>query len=295
MSNRQWNRGRAGTAIAALAWLLGAACAGEHSGPPGLIARLALAGGGPSTCSGYLADVENGFRLDADTSTPGSSPQIVFEMAIPGSATTILLTHDVVITLPAAFGFQGFGTPGASAGSWDFDFSNPGNGAFDPIVGLFDYRIPHRAVGPNDAYADTLANGVYDAGIDSTATHSIGGGGAHVFTLTLPSGGTNNNGAGGNCSYFDTDVRFTLPAGIVTLPAAPGSYDVTIVATSVDPDTGDGDDGQGVAPSIYQRTVPVSVPEPAASLGAGAVATALAALGRARRRSHRDGADAQPR
>lgn len=295
MSRRQWNRGRTGTAIAALAWLLGAACGGEDSGPA-LLAALVPRGAGACGTS-YLGSVEDGFSLDVDTSTPGASPALVFEMFIPGSspANQILLTRQVVITLPASFGFLGFGAPGASAGSWDFDFSNPGNGAFDPIAGLFDYRIPHLAVDANNAYADTRLNDAYDAGIDSTAVHSLGGGGAHVFTISLPSGGTNNNGAGGNCSYFDTDTRFTLPAGIVTLPSSPGTYDVAIVATSVDPDTGDTDDGQGTAPSIYQRTVPVTVPAPATSLGAATSALALAALARARRRSVADRADPQPR
>jgi hypothetical protein len=258
-------------------FLLGMACAGEHS--QSFFALAAFAGG---PCgSAYLADVEDEFRLDVDLATPGASPAIVFEMAIPGfPGDQILLTRQIVITLPASFGFAGFDALGVPVGQWDFDFGS--ELSFDPPA---DYTIPHRATGANQAYADTFGNGVYDPGIDSTATHTTGGGGEHVFTVTLPSGGTNNNGAGGNCSYFDTDTRFTLPAGIVTLPGTPGSYDVSITATSVDPDTGDQDDGQGTAPTVYQRVVPVSVPEPTAAAGALA---AIAALGwRARRRAAR--------
>jgi hypothetical protein len=270
-------------AIAGAFWLLGAACAGEHAGGSFLAAALVPRAGG--VCgSAYLADVADDFRLDADTSTPGASPPVVFEMFIPGSSPTnrILLTRRIVITLPAAFGFAGFGVPGTSVGAWDFDFSNPGNGVFDPFGNPSDYRIPHRATGTHTAYADTLLNGTPDAGIDSTVTHALGNGGTHVFTIEMPSGGTNNNGFGGNCSYFDTDVRFTLPAGIVTLPVSAGEYDVSIVATSVDPDTGDDDDGQGTAPTVYQRTVPVAVPEATSMF---ATAAAVLALARLRRRA----------
>ena len=258
-------------------WLLNAACAGEDS-VSGLGALLA-----PPTCSDYLAAVESSMRFDADLSTPGATPSLTFEMNIPGFATTILLTRQIVITLPAAFGFAGFDALGAGAqiGQWDFDFTNPDNGVFDPLgPSGYDYRIPNFATGANTAYADTRLNDSYDAGIDSTGVHSIGPGGAHVFTLTLPSGGTNNKGAGGNCSYFDTDTRFLLKAGIVQLPPAAGSYDVTVVATSVDPDTGDADDQQGTAPTVYQRTIPVTVPEPTAGTLGAAVIAILAGLRR---------------
>lgn len=262
-------------------FLLGTACAGEDS--PGLRALAAFAGG---PCgSAYLADVEDEFRLDVDLSTPGTSPALVFEMAIPGfPGNQILLTREIVITLPASFGFAGFDAlgPGAQIGQWDFDFGS--DLSYDPPA---DYTIPHRAISANQAYADTRANGTYDAGIDSTATHATGAGGEHVFTVTLPSGGTNNNGAGGNCSYFDTDTRFTLPAGIVTLPSTPGSYDVAIRATSVDPDTGDQDDGQGTAPTVYQRVVAINVPEPERAAAALAAIAMLGSL--TRRRAARGG------
>ena len=280
MTSRRWNPTRNATAIGAALWLLGSACAGEHSA---LLLAAALAPrGASSTCSRYLADVENQFHLDADTSVPGSSPPIVFDMSIPGasSLTQILLTHDVVITLPASFGFAGFGSAGAPIGSWQFEWYDP-NGTFDPSAPS-DYRhtIPHYAVDADHGYADTLLNGAYDGGIDSTVAHATGGSGEHVFTIAMPSGGTNNGGfdPSNPCSYFDADTRFTLPAGIVTLPQTPGDYDVTIVATSVDPDTGDANDQQGTPPTVYQRTAPIHVPEPAPTL-AGAAAT-LAVLAR---------------
>jgi hypothetical protein len=253
------------------------ACAGEVS--VGLLA--AVAGNGPVGCGdSYLAATESSMSLDAQLDTPGATPAVVFEMFMSFSQPPgpILLTRQAVFTLPAEFGFLGFdalGGPGPiQVGQWDFDYTNPGNGVFDPLGPFgYDYRIPHFAIDANTAYADSLPNDSYDAGTDAIATHSLGPGGTHVLTLVLPSGATNNNGFGGNCSYFDTDVRFTLPAGILQLPQAAGSYDVTVVATSVDPDTGDADDQQGTPPTVYQRTIPVTVPEPAAGmLGAAAIA-----------------------
>jgi hypothetical protein len=263
-------------------WLIGSACGGEAR-----IALLSPSGGACGTV--YLAGVESTFDLDPGDSTAGASPELVFEMYIPGSLPDgkILLTRTVVITLPAAFGFEGFDALGAGAqiGAWDFDYSNP-NLVWDPLSPLgYDYRIPHFAIDFDTAYADTLLNGSYDAGVDSIVEHTTGAGGAHVFSILMPSGGTNNGGFDPDdpCSYFDTDTRFTLPAGIVRLPATPGSYEVTVVATSVDPDTGDADDGLGAPPTVYQRPVEVFVPEPSASLAA-AVAGGVLALVRLRRR-----------
>lgn len=242
-------------------------CAGEHS----TALRLAAFAGGPCPTA-YLEDVEDEFVLDVDLTTPGAAPEIVFEMAIPGlPGDVILLTREVTITLPAEFGFNGFGAPGADVGHWDFDFGT--DKVYDPP---FDYRIPHRAIDAHQAYADTFLNGSYDAGIDSLATHSVDGSGTHVFEVVMPSGGTNNNGVGGSCSYFPTDTRFTLPAGIVVLPSAAGQYEVSITVTSVDPDTGDDDDGAGTPPSVYQRVVPISVPEPGATARALASGATLA-------------------
>ncbi len=155
----------------------------------GEVQNAALIAAGFSSCdTTYLADIESDFAAQVDLATPGGSPQILFDAYIPGSTTKILQTYQLTITLPAAFGFNGFGAAGASVGQLDFNFGS------DHIFDQSDYTIPHRAIDANNAYADSLKNGVYDAGIDATATHTIGQGGAHVFTITLPSGGTSYGG-----------------------------------------------------------------------------------------------------
>ncbi len=252
------------------------ACVGERSDEVAMLAALSPRGALACGAS-YLEVTESSMNLVADLGTPGATTGIVYEMNIPFAAGPLLKTRQVVFTLPAAFGFNGFNALGSSEiGTWEFDFAPP-FGTFNP--GTVGYTIPHYPIDANTAYADAKKNGSYDAGVDPTATHSLGVGGAHVFTLDLPLGGANQ---GGNCSYFDTDVRYTLIDGILELPAVAGTYDASILATSVDPDTGDADNHAGVAPTTYQRTVPVTVPEPGAELSAIAAAAALAVV-RARR------------
>jgi hypothetical protein len=194
---------------------------------------------GESACdTTYLADIENDFDAQVDLATPGAAPLIVFDAYVPGSTTKILQTYSLQITLPPAFGWSGFGAAGASVGQLDFNFGN------DHDFDQSDYTIPHRAIDANTAYADSLANGVYDAGVDAVATHQLGPG----------------------------------SAGIVQLPATPGSYDMEIDALSVDPDTGDATDNAGLPPISYARTFPIQVPEPAPLLAAIAAMASLAAL-----------------
>jgi hypothetical protein len=260
--------------------ILGSACGEVRQ--PGLAAFFLPRAAGGTCGTVYLEGIEDSFKLGADLSTPGSSPQVVLDAFVPGSpGNQILLTRSLVLTLPADFGFQGFDALGAGAqvATWDFDFSNPGNGIFDPFGSPSDYRIPIFAIDADHAYADSLLNGSYDAGIDPEVIHSVGTSGEQVFTLELPSGGTNNNGDANNpCSYFSTDTRFTLASGIVTLPSSAGGYALGVDATSVDPDTGDADDMQGTPPVSYQRSFPITVPEPAAALAGAAALAALLAL-----------------
>lgn len=236
-------------------------------------------GANPDCDGTYIAAVEDDLDGTVDTSTPGDAPEVTLFAYVPGTTTKILQTYELSITLAPEFNFLGFGNAGASVGQYDFDFTNPNNHIFDPDLLPSDYRIPHITIDSNTAYADSKKDGVYEAGVDAIAMHTTTPGGSDVFTMILPSGGTKR---GGHCSYFDTDIRFTLPAGVVQLPAVPGSYDVMLTATSVDPDTGDANDHQGKPPIVYQRTIAVWVPEPGASaLGLAAIAP-LAALARRR-------------
>ncbi|RIL06792.1 MAG: hypothetical protein DCC71_05310 [Proteobacteria bacterium] len=274
---------RAAIAAAGALWLLGTAC-GEVSSPG--LRMLAAAGGACGTV--YLAGIEESFALGGDLTVPGASPALTFDAFVPGAfGDQILLTRELTLRLPDEFGFAGFDFAGAGtvAAEWMFDYSDfpdPFNQVFDEA----DYVIPVRATGADSAYADALANASFDDGQDPTVTHALAGE-QRVFSVFLPSGGTNNNGnASDPCSYFPTATRLALPAGLVTLPAQPGSYTVEVLATSVDPDTGDLNDQQGAPPMAYQRSFQVQVPEPDGAL-AGAASLGALAL-RARRARARE-------
>jgi len=260
---------------------VGALLAGVLGGCVGEVAPGGGGAGGGTCGDSYLAAVADTMRVQVSPATPGATPPVVFEMAIPGpgagAGQPILKTRQIVVSAPDAVGFLGFDALGAGAviGAWEFDYAFP-DGDWDGA----NYTIPLRAQSAASAYGDNLLNGAYDAGVDGVATHQLVGN-EHVFTVTLPGGGANN---GTPCSYFDTDVRFTLQAGILQLPATPGSYPISVTATSVDPDTGDTDDGQGAPPQVYQRMTSLVVPEPDPALGAAAAFAALAAVRRRRDR-----------
>jgi hypothetical protein len=148
-----------------------------------------------------------------------------------------LQTRDAVITYPAAFGFNGFLALGPAetvigALGVDFDFD------FEP-----DLTLPLRGLTAETAYVDGNASGGFDAS-DPLLVH----GGAHVFTLALPRGG--DGLARTKVGRMALRFAFALYGGILVNPAA-GTYALGGTFTSVDPDSGDGDDAQGTAPTSF--------------------------------------------
>lgn len=232
----------------------------------------------------YLEALESSFDYSVDTLEAGQSTGLQFFVSTLNDPT--LETYRVDITLPAEFTFNGFDALGSGAqiGRWEFEWFQA-DGTFDP--NNIGFTIAEWAVDAHTAYADSFVNGGYDAGVDPVATHTVGGGGEHRLALILPMGGADQ---GGNCTFFASDIRFTLFGGFFQLPAQPGDYTVSLTATSVDPDTGDATDGQGTEPSTYLRDVVVTVvPEPSSALLAGAALLVVVALSRAGRSMGRRG------
>lgn len=240
-----------------------------------------VASGAPGDCGDvYLEAVENAVTLSLDSTVVGQPTGIRLEAFFPDHlATPILKSRRVVIRAPKEFQFQGFEALGqdAEVGRMEFDFANP-DGVFEE--NQIGATIPFFASGPTTAYTDNKFNGIFDSGIDPTVSFTEELSGELVFDFQLPEGGANNGTA---CHYFAFDARYTLLTGLILLPDTPGIYQFEVAATSVDPDTGNDDDSSGTAPSSFQKSFLIVVPEPETPLLAVAALFVLAALRRGRK------------
>ncbi len=177
-------------------------------------------------------------------------PNAFFDLRLPlaGFSSGHVLSFDVVandletfravLTYPSGFGFDGFlalGPAETQIGAYGVDFNQDG---------IVDLTLPLRALTADAAYVDGNGNGRLDAS-DPTLAHS----GAHVFTTTLPRGG--DGLARVKLGRVAMRATAALYAGILTNPVTPGDQQVTSSFTSVDPDSGDADDGLNQAPVTF--------------------------------------------
>jgi len=241
---------------------------------------------GPSCGDFYLDQISSTFSFALDSDMANQTSGLIVEMSFPDNIMTpIMATYEVVITIPPEFAFLGFDALGVEAvvGAWDFDFSATG------VFGMADFTIDHRGLDFDSAYSDSDASFALTPGIDPTAEYVTGAGGEHIITLTLPDGGIEP--FRGNCTYFPFDARYTLLDGLVRLPATPGNYNIQIMATSVDLDTGNATDNIAPDPLTFSDTFVVAVPEPQSILLAGTSLVTMMtvlALKRVRNRGSKD-------
>ncbi|MEE2567464.1 hypothetical protein [Hyphobacterium marinum] len=184
----------------------------------------------------------------------------------------------VVITLPAAFIFNGFdalGPAGTRIGAYGFEF-NAGSAGPDRL-------FPVYSIDADSAWVDANLNGQFNA-LKPQIEYSQDGQQNHVLTITLPRGGdgsTNFSTAG-----FSSDIMAFLRSGIFTNPAG-GQQAISVAFTSVDPDTGDADDSAGTPPeqftvndtvTIANSQLSASVLPNSRSVPFGSTATAFATI-----------------
>lgn len=231
------------------------ALAGCYSETTSSLLAARSASGAPPATDVFLEAIAPSASLVVDSDEPGETTGLRLVLLVPTGVREI---HELVLTVPAAFGFNGFDALGAGApiGRWEFDFLDP-DGIFDDPA---NFTIQHLAGGANTAYSDSDDSGTLTA-TDPTVTHAIGPGGEHVFSFAFPLGGDGDPTS--DFSRFDTDVRWTLFDGIAVNPGAPGDYTLSLDATSIDLDTHGASDGTGPdQPLSFSQDVIVSLPEP---------------------------------
>jgi hypothetical protein len=155
-----------------------------------------------------------------------------------------LETYQAVITFPEQFIFNGFlalGPAGTQIGSYSVDFD------FDDVV---DFTIPVYAIDNNNAYADRDLNVSFNASVDSSLVYSDKA--ENKLTTTLPFGGDGSQQTITG-PFTERVVAFINP-GILTNPQSPGTYTVSSLFISVDPDNDGPDNNSGEPPQTLNIT-----------------------------------------
>lgn len=155
------------------------------------------------------------------------------------------------VTYQPGFVFRGFtalGPADTTIGSYGIDVLSRD---------VVDIALAIRASTTEVAYVDVDDDG-HKGVLDPTIVH-LGNSpiaGAHTFTLALPAGGDTMRGFARSVMAFRAHV--TLAAGILGNPSSPGNVGLSGTFTSVDPDTGDANDGQGLNP-ISATASPIAI------------------------------------
>lgn len=219
----------------------------------GLIAAVALLGGcgelgvgddpeaagaGPDGPAVFTAPVTQTTRFS--DLAPGRDTGFRLDSAITSGQRQ---AYQVVITLPAAYAFNGFtalGPAGTRIGAYGFEFnpSSPGP----------DRLFPVYSIDSDSAWVDTNLDGNTNP-LKPTIEYSQDGSQNHVLTITLPRGGDGLTGS--QTASFSSDVMAFLRTGIFSNPASGGGVPITVALTSVDPDTGDANDNAGSPPESF--------------------------------------------
>jgi hypothetical protein len=158
--------------------------------------------------------------------------------------------YRAVIVYPEPFEFNGFdtvGPPGTAIGTLSLDFT------FDDMA---ERTVPFVRLDDRAAYADVITDGTFTSTFEPVLEHM----GSQDFHLRLPFGGDAN---------LDTltvalATRVTLRVREELMTASPPvrtGFTVSGELTSVDPDTGDADDGQGLPPTVTPFVADVTIVE----------------------------------
>jgi hypothetical protein len=150
-------------------------------------------------------------------------------------------TFSATVTYPPEFVFAGFAAGPVGRLQIDLD-----------LDGADDVAVPVRGEGGDGAFADVDANGLHGP-FEPVVVHSAG----HRFEVTLLRGG--DGSAQTLVTRAPLRLTLTLFPGVLDNPPAAGTYLLQLDATSVDPDTGDADDGLGDPPLALSASEEITI------------------------------------
>jgi hypothetical protein len=185
--------------------------------------------------------------LQLDSDRAGRSPAHRVTVAVRAGDPEVFRA---TLLYPEAFRFTGFRNPRApetAVGSYEVDVD---------LDGTPERSLPLLAASASVAYVDSLGDGRFNPATDPQFLYS----GGSRFELRLPFGGDANPQT--RTAAFGARATLTLASGLIVSPALGGLYRVLGEVVTVDPDTGDGDDGSGDAPQATRFEVPLQIVGP---------------------------------
>ena len=180
--------------------------------------------------------------------SPGQPMGFRIDSAITGGERQ---TYQVVLTLPPEFTFNGFdtlGAAGARIGAYGFEFNSASPGP--------DRLFPVYSTDVDSAWVDSNLDGTPNI-LKPQIEHSYDGQQNNLITITLPRGGDGLTSTG--TAGFSSDIMASLRSGVFSNPTTAGDYSVSVVFTSVDPESGDADDNSGLPPETFSLNRTVSI------------------------------------
>jgi hypothetical protein len=186
-------------------------------------------------------------NVSADRAARGCGLLDLVLAGVAGRRAGTLEAHEMVFAYPKPFAFRGFDAQGLDTiGLLSLDLGVEGTA---PIV------VKMKALSREKAFIDVDDDGVYTVGLDPVLKRRASD--SNAFALVLPAGGDGDKGT--RALPRASRATFTLFPGLLANPLAPGAYRVSVAIGSVDPDTGDSDDGDGSPPEsrTFEQTLDI--------------------------------------
>ena len=218
--------------------------------PPALRAEPPVAGGADHPAGIAGVGVSHTFATDPNpvfafsTTDPGVSGSQVLSFRVTEGD---LEVYSAQWSYPEGFVFNGFtaaAPPDAAIGLYKINLYNAGLPDFESPIRALTFQTAYVDVeNDTDAAGDPVLVSLGGVGVNLVAYVPTGGD-ADLGSITVPAGGS---------------ISIELDAGVLTNPQQDSNQSLHLLLTSVDPDTGDYNDGQGDSPLTFSTQNPLSI------------------------------------